>query len=351
MNYDLILKYLDTYSDRELFYQRYQEKKKNPEEFARFLGSLNAELLKKQGVSIPEFSQADGPSSVPVMDDRRFEAADNRDASDILLSKIDRFAPPVLHTHTFFEVLYVLRGSCRHFVFGREELLREGDLCLLSPAMTHTVSSVDGALVLDISICQKNIMNTFYNILRDDSRVSSLLKNSIYLKDYATYLTFRTGGDKDIQSQLLEMYAERHFHSDLYSERIVSGMLVIFFSRLLRKYQNSAESPAETVIKTDASRLLEYILQDYRTITLSDLARKLNYSVPYCSKYIKEATGYTFLQLLQKTRFQIAENYLRTSPLSIQKISALLGYENPENFIRAFKKVYGISPAKFRAQH
>ncbi|HIS30396.1 MAG TPA: AraC family transcriptional regulator [Candidatus Limivivens intestinipullorum] len=53
----------------------------------------------------------------------------------------------------------------------------------------------------------------------------------------------------------------------------------------------------------------------------------LEISVPYCSKYIKETTSY-----------------------SVQHISSLLGYENPENFIRAFKKEYGVSPSQFRGR-
>ncbi len=398
MNYEQMLSYLDTYNDRELFYQRYREKKKSPKEAARFLASLDPQLLQKRGLVLPEYTD---PDTVPVQDDSRFSLSpapddertpspipgserassptsgsghtsspasgsertpspapdDERTLSpasngrDILLSRLDRYAPPLPHTHTFFEILYVLRGHCTHHVFYREETLAEGDLCLLSPSMTHAVDIAGDSLVLDICIRRENIANIFYPVLRGQNPISSFLKNSIYIKNYATYLTFHTGGDPELQMQLLDMYMERHFQDDAYSDSVIGSMMALFFARMLRKYGGSAESPAETALRADAMRLLEYILQDYRTITLSELARKLNYSVPYCSKYIKDTTGYTFQQLLQKTRFQIAESYLLTSPLSVQKISALLGYENPENFIRAFKKAYGTSPAKFRAQH
>ena len=87
--------------------------------------------------------------------------------------------------------------------------------------------------------------------------------------------------------------------------------------------------------------MLHYIVNDYDTITLGHIAEKLNYSVPYCSKYIKEVTGCSFVQLLKKIRFQKDRNLLTTN-YSVHKISELIGYENPENFIRAFTRMWNI---------
>lgn len=73
--------------------------------------------------------------------------------------------------------------------------------------------------------------------------------------------------------------------------------------------------------------------------------------IPYCSKYIKKCTGSTFSQLLKKVRFQKATELLINSNLNIRSISDTLGYENPENFIRAFKKEYHLSPTQYRLNH
>lgn len=40
--------------------------------------------------------------------------------------------------------------------------------------------------------------------------------------------------------------------------------------------------------------------------------------------------------------------YLSNSQLSISEISTMVGYENPESFIRVFQKAYGISPSAYR---
>lgn len=225
--------------------------------------------------------------------------------------------------------------------------MHEGDLCLLSPSVVHSIYAED-SLIINILIRRSNMEDIFFNVLRDNNVISDFLINSIYLQNYSTFLTFHTFEDEEVKNQILEMYLEQLL-DDSYSDRIISSMLIIFFTKLARKYKKAAESPFPMEKTSHAAKLLHCIAKEYNTITLNELADRMGYSIPYCSKYIKELTGYSFLQLLKHVRFQKAENYLLTTSFSIQKISDLLGYENPENFMRAFKKEYGISPSSFRA--
>lgn len=345
MNTDIILEYLENWNEHELFYREYYEKKKDERTFTAYLSSLDPQYVKENYLVVPELTASTVQTDVPMQEDWYFQMNPEK---SVYVAKHNRCTPPFVHTHAFFEVIYVLSGTCQHNIYDTTYLMKKGDLCLISPSVTHSIFVDENSLVINILIRRSNIEDIFFNVLRDQNLISDFLVNSIYLKDYATYLIFHTLDDDEIKRQILEMYMEQ-FEEDSFSDRIISSMLIIFFTKLVRKYKRTAETPSSLQTSSAAARLLHCIVNEYNTITLADLAEKLNYSVPYCSKYIKEMTGQSFLQLHKKVLFQKAENYLKTTSFSIHKISEMLGYENPENFIRAFKKEYGISPTQYRS--
>lgn len=345
MNTALIIEDLSTYNEHELFYREYCRARKNPQTLREYLKTLDPEYIRDNYLVVPELTLADMDSAEPMPDFWYFNAASGK---SVLLQKHNRYTPAFTHTHAFFEMLYVLKGTCTHHIFDRSYEMVEGDLCLLSPSVVHSIYTEEG-IVLNILIRRSNMEDIFFNILRDKNIISDFLVNSIYLEHYATFLTFHTLGDEETLNQILEMYLEQTL-DDAFSDRIVSSMLIIFFTKLARKYKRAAESPFPPEETAAAAQLLHCITNEYRTITLNGLSDRLGYSVPYCSKYIRKLTGYSFLQLLKHVRFQKAENLLQTTSFSIQKISDLIGYENPENFMRAFKKEYGMSPSAFRSK-
>lgn len=60
--------------------------------------------------------------------------------------------------------------------------------------------------------------------------------------------------------------------------------------------------------------------------------------------------GYSFQQLLDETRHELALGYIEQSRLSITEIAFMLGFSDLSNFIRAFKRWTGSSPTEFRKQ-
>ena len=60
--------------------------------------------------------------------------------------------------------------------------------------------------------------------------------------------------------------------------------------------------------------------------------------------------GLNFSGLLQKTRQQLATQYIKDDNLAISEIAYLLGFSDQANFTRAFKRWNGVSPTQFRTQ-
>ncbi|MDD9893182.1 MAG: AraC family transcriptional regulator [Gammaproteobacteria bacterium] len=62
------------------------------------------------------------------------------------------------------------------------------------------------------------------------------------------------------------------------------------------------------------------------------------------------AEGSSFRELLQETRQQLAQDYLRDRRLQLSEITQLLGYSEQSALSRAFKGWTGLTPAQYRKQ-
>lgn len=61
--------------------------------------------------------------------------------------------------------------------------------------------------------------------------------------------------------------------------------------------------------------------------------------------------GNSFQQLLDETRRELAIQYLGQPQLTLLEIAYLLGFADPSNFFRAFKRWFGVPPGQYRLQN
>lgn len=78
------------------------------------------------------------------------------------------------------------------------------------------------------------------------------------------------------------------------------------------------------------------------------VARMLNLSARTFQRRLQEE-GTSFQVLLDETRRTLARQYLAQPELRLLEIAYLLGFSDPSNFFRAFKRWFGTTPKAFRA--
>ncbi len=83
---------------------------------------------------------------------------------------------------------------------------------------------------------------------------------------------------------------------------------------------------------------------------LEDAAREMRVSVRTLQRRLLEE-GLTFHTVLEEARREMAHHYLRQPSLELIDAAYLLGYENPNSFIRAFRKWEGTSPGQWRCNY
>lgn len=268
------------------------------------------------------------------------------------LVKHPRYFPLFYHEHDFFEIIYVLSGTCTNSFRDSTEKLTAGDLCLIAPDVRHGILAVeDDSVILNTLIRRSTFMDIFYNTVRDKTQISGFFVGNLYSREKIRYLLFRTKNDAVIRNYILDMYREQKT-SDSFSDRIICSILTLFFVELTRRHGKNVSIPDNRRKRTEQeSEMLAYMMGNCSTVTLNELAEEFHFSVPYCSKLIKSISGKTFSNLLTEIRLQHGEQLLLCSQLSVEDISDRVGYKNPESFIRAFRRLYNDTPSQYRRKN
>ena len=100
----------------------------------------------------------------------------------------------------------------------------------------------------------------------------------------------------------------------------------------------------DKIIKT----IKRYVSSELADANLDDAAAMVFMSASYVSRYFKQKTGMNFTDYVMKERMSLASELLLNLRYKIYDISAMVGYNNPFNFTRSFKKFYSITPKDFR---
>lgn len=86
-----------------------------------------------------------------------------------------------------------------------------------------------------------------------------------------------------------------------------------------------------------------------RRVSLDDAAKLVSLCPKYLSRAFKETVGVGFNDYRLTAQIGKAKELLTGGRHGVRQISEMLGYHNPESFIRQFKKMAGCTPTEYRS--
>lgn len=96
-------------------------------------------------------------------------------------------------------------------------------------------------------------------------------------------------------------------------------------------------------------QIQNYIYKNYsQDITLQFLAKQFLFNYSDLSRRFRKATGMSFSKFLINIRLEEAMRLINTTDYRFSQIASMVGYNNYENFSRAFKNKYKKWPNEFR---
>ena len=269
----------------------------------------------------------------------------------------DRFSAPNYHTHNFLELIYIVEGEFVNIVEGHEFTMKKGDLCLLPPHIYHSFDDVEKEY-------SKRTKSFAINIFIKESSAERYLSGfgNESLDRFIASVTSHTNHRKfalfskrsdiicDMLMRLLSFELMKSLganHGSNSSSCLPDSLMSAVISEILSPAYSLTFSPSFTN-NSATGDIIKYISDNYETVTLEELAENFNYSFSYASKLIKQRTGLGFSALLTGIRIDKACEMLSGTDMTIKDICTKCGYGSIEHFHRAFKRVKGMTPSKYR---
>jgi AraC-like DNA-binding protein len=265
---------------------------------------------------------------------------------NVELNREYRYLSMYPHSHAFFEIKCVLRGTCLHHLAKNEYPMQKGDITIIPPGIQHKLDINHDTIVINMMIRKSTILTVFSRILEKNTSLSEYLWKSMDDQVYLQPINFRCADDIFIEEQVLAIYGQQ-LEQKPYHHLIIESLTQGLLCYLMQNYSTN-------ILFFDDNRIQEikkYIAKNWQTVNLSKLSKAFHLSPSYLSRYIHERTGKTFSALLISARLQYAKLLLKDSHWNVDFICQKAGYGDVSYFIRQFKKAFGLTPKQYRLNH
>ncbi len=259
-----------------------------------------------------------------------------------------RFVHFPSHRHNFIEVLYVCEGSLTNIIGGKQVVIEAGELLFLNQFTRHEILPAGKNDIAINFMILPEFFDVAYTMAGSNNVLADFLVNVLRQnEEKGEYLHFRVAEVLQIQNLLENMiYSLVTGRGD--QNRINQTTMGLIFLYLLDSVQYAEMRVPNQYENMISMTTLDYIEQNYKTATLTELCVRLHLPMHVLSKMIKKNTVFNFKELLQRKRMNKAIELMCETELPISDIIAAVGYENGSYFHRVFREKYHVTPRAFR---
>lgn len=252
-----------------------------------------------------------------------------------------------VHNHTYFEIIFILKGDGIHNINGNSFQYSEGDVFLLGPEDYH-----DFEINTITEFCFIRFNESLYKNEDDekDSNWQQVRRTLLYTSSQSRGSIVQDKQDRQKLHKLLAVLEEEYEnHQSQYFEIIRDSLMRSMMIILARNlFEQTSTSP---ILKDSVEAILMYIKQHIykpNDLQISNLANVFNYAPDYISIFFKKHTGESLKQYISKHKIKLIEVRLLYSQMTISEIAEEFGYTDESHFCKQFKKFTGSTPTDFR---
>ena len=252
------------------------------------------------------------------------------------------------YKNSFFEIVYIEKGSGRQCINTHEFEYHSGNIFLLPPLDCHLFKIEEPTKFHFIRF-------TDHYFLKDTGQAD--------YKSWFDQITYILANYNKVPGDIIASERERQFiinninfiyqeylTTDNYSSPIITGSIVSILNILARsiekRYVESANASNNRF--GDVLRYINTHLSDSEKLRIPILAEQFNISKSYFSEYFKKKAGISLADYILKSKLKIVETKVLHTDLSLKEIAWQMNFTDSSHLARSFKKVYGKTVKEFK---
>lgn len=248
------------------------------------------------------------------------------------------------HRQDFFYFNYAWKGSFQAIGQTRQNLItvNESDLIAGQPFTGYAlrVDAPEDVEIVGVLVRKDVFFRELLPILSKSSRLLHFFLEP-ESERFSNELLHLRAQENAPYRNLAEMMAVEYALGKSESQAVLRALTLTLATCTARQYEEDNPREAE---QGGADEIAAYIADHVDTASLKTVADAFGYHPNYLSSLIKRETGRTFSQILLESRMRRANLFLQNTTLSVEEISAMLGYASPSNFYKAYRGYFGHSP-------
>ncbi|MEB2854782.1 MULTISPECIES: helix-turn-helix domain-containing protein [Pseudomonas] len=242
------------------------------------------------------------------------------------------------HRHAdLCQLLFVFRGQAELEIEGQRTQLETPAIQVLPPLSVHGFrfsEDVEGFIVTLatplINHLQAQLGDSVHALARAENYPAG--KDGDYLNSLFSALQAEYNGHQPAREMLM--------HS-------LVSVIMVWVSRQAIVRHKASQRPQRQ--REYLNGFIQLVEETYRQhVKVEDLAHRLGISVSHLNGTCRELAGQPALQIMHERQLLEAKRLLTYTSMTIYEMSELLGFSDPTNFTRLFRRRVGISPKAFR---
>ncbi|MBR2500074.1 MAG: helix-turn-helix domain-containing protein [Clostridia bacterium] len=252
------------------------------------------------------------------------------------------------HTHEYFQIYFISKGSLKHFVKDESSSLFHGDMFIIPPKTLHHIEPASETVFYSFSFMSDFLgEKTKINHLANNFLYSLLAEETKRIHPKISINSEKIFYVENIMEHLLKEFEEK----SIGYEETAWAYCIILLNILARNYFENEMSRIPHKLESNKHFIMhciEYIENNFAdNLSLEEISKRSAMSKSnFCSLFL-QFTGHSFNSYLNLCRIKKSTEYIKQG-YKITSIYGLCGYNDFSTFYRNFKKIMGISPNEYK---